>query len=79
MHTRDIRVVSQVRALIASGGLRQTREQLRLSQRELAGAAKLPPAVIASWETGRRLPSAPNALLLADALDALGVHLGSAA
>lgn len=72
-------MVSQIRALVASGHFRQTRERLRLSQREMAAVAKVSPAAIASWDTGRRLPNAPNALLLADALDALGVRLGGEA
>ena len=51
-----------------AGRLVAARENLRWSQADLAKAAGLQAAVISHFERGRRLPSLPNAVRLADAL-----------
>lgn len=54
--------------MLASGEARQRREDLRLSQREVADAAGVAAGSVHRWESGERLPRAALALKLADIL-----------
>lgn len=49
--------------------IRKARENLKLSQSELAAKAKMQPAAISHFETGQRSPSFDNLRKLSDALN----------
>ncbi|MFD4790547.1 helix-turn-helix transcriptional regulator [Streptomyces sp. NPDC058459] len=69
METEDLLKVSAVRRLVASGKLRERREILHLSAREMAAAISVSPAAVCFWESGRNMPRPAAALRLAKILD----------
>ena len=46
--------------------IRELREQMGLSQKELARAIRISPALVCQLESGKRNPSLSTALMLAD-------------
>lgn len=56
MPGRDPMPEQAIRELVGHN-LRQAREELRLTQADLANMAGVDPTVISAWERGRRLPS----------------------
>jgi len=54
---------------IFAGRLRTARVHRKMSQSELAEAAKLQPSAVSHFETGRRSPSFQNLKALSDALE----------
>ena len=48
--------------------IRQFREQLGMSQRQLAAALGLDPSAVCLWESGKSVPTIQNLIRLADIL-----------
>jgi transcriptional regulator with XRE-family HTH domain len=69
MDTEDLLKVSAVRRLVAARKLREQREALRLSVREMAAAIPASPAALCRWEQGETVPRAAACLRLAKLLD----------
>jgi len=74
MRPEDLRRISAVRVLAASGGARTRREELRLSLREVAAVVGSSPSTVLRWEVGESAPRAANALRWAKAL---GIKAGA--
>ncbi|MBM7091030.1 helix-turn-helix transcriptional regulator [Streptomyces sp. S12] len=68
MSPEDLRRISAVRALVATGKAREQRESRRLTLREIAQAIGSSPSTIYRWEQGTSQPRGPHALRWADAL-----------
>lgn len=68
MNTEDLLRVSAVRRLVASGEVRERREALHLSAREMAAAIQSSPAAVCRWESGQSMPKPAAALRLAKLL-----------
>lgn len=68
MDTEDLLKVSAVRQLVVTGKLREQREALHLSAREMAAAIPASPAAVCRWESGRTMPRPATALRLAKIL-----------
>lgn len=68
MGTEDLLKVSAVRRLVVSGKLRERRQNLLLSAREMAAAIPASPAAVSRWESAERLPRPAQALRLAEIL-----------
>lgn len=68
MTPQQMRRVSHMRLLAASGGARSLRIEQRISLRELAEAIDASPSTVSRWEQGYTSPRALAALRWADAL-----------
>ncbi|WP_103543327.1 helix-turn-helix transcriptional regulator [Streptomyces sp. SM1] len=68
MRPEDLRRISAVRTLAASGEARAKRQELRLSLKEVAAAIGSAPSTVHRWELGQSVPRAASALLWAKAL-----------
>ncbi|MEW2254978.1 helix-turn-helix transcriptional regulator [Streptomyces sp. NPDC047869] len=69
MSLEDLRRISAVRELVASGETRTWREGRRLTLREVADAVGVSPSTIHRWEQSRSAPRGAYALRLAATLD----------
>lgn len=69
MDTEDLLKVSAVRRLVAARKLREQREALHLTVREMAAAIPTSPAALCRWESGGTVPRAQACLRLAKLLD----------
>lgn len=79
MKTEDLLRVSAVRCLVADGKVRERREALHLSAREMAAAVQASPAAVCRWESGKSMPKPATALRLADLLGIAGETTKAAA
>jgi transcriptional regulator with XRE-family HTH domain len=68
-----LRAIAEGRAAIRSGRLRELRERLGLSQRELARALDVDESAVSRWEAGERVPREAAAERLAALLRVLEV------
>lgn len=71
MRAVDVILIAQIRADLASGHARESRESARTGQREIASALNVTRAAVSHWETGRSVPSAEHALAYARLLRSL--------
>ncbi|MET9762056.1 helix-turn-helix transcriptional regulator [Streptomyces sp. NPDC006372] len=69
MTTEDLRRISAVRVLVASGKVRERRENRRLTLREIADSVGASVSTVHRWEQGTAAPRSAAALRLADVLD----------
>jgi transcriptional regulator with XRE-family HTH domain len=63
--------ISEVRAMLREGRLRELRERHSLSQHELARALGVDPSTVSRWESGERVPLEAAAARLHAFLSAL--------
>jgi DNA-binding transcriptional regulator YiaG len=68
----DLRRLSWVRALCASGAAEGIRVGANLTLREVAADVQVSPATVHRWETGSAKPTGPRALAYAKALERIG-------
>lgn len=68
MSPDELRVVSAVRTLAATGELREQRKDRRLTLREVADSAGASTSTVHRWEKGDAMPSAAASLRLAEIL-----------
>lgn len=66
MSPDELRVVTAVRALAASGKLREQRMNRRLRLREIADSAEVSTSTAHRWEQGASVPRGAAALRLAE-------------
>lgn len=64
----QLKRVSDVRRLAASGRAREIREEMRVSLRELASVLQKAPSTLSRWESGKQSPPAEDALRWAETL-----------
>lgn len=70
MSPEDLRRISEVRALVASGKAREQRESRRLTRQEIADAVGVSPLTLSRWEKGTATPRNSAVLLrLAEVLE----------
>lgn len=68
MSPDDLRRISEVRALVASGEARNLRELRHLTLREIAAAVGASSSTVHRWEQGECAPRSVHALRWADVL-----------
>ena len=68
MSPEDLRRISAVRILVATGKAREQRESRRLTLREIADTIGSSPSTVHRWEQGTSLPRGAHALRWAEAL-----------
>ena len=68
MSPEDLRRISAVRLLVATGKAREQRESRRLTLREIADTIGSSPSTVYRWETGTSQPRSAHALRWADVL-----------
>jgi DNA-binding transcriptional regulator YiaG len=66
-----LQAISLARAAIRDGQLRELRERLGLSQRELGRALGVDESAVSRWESGERVPRAAQAVRLHGLMRAL--------
>ncbi|MFE5218415.1 MULTISPECIES: helix-turn-helix domain-containing protein [unclassified Streptomyces] len=69
MTSEDLRRISAVRVLVASGKVRERRENRRLTLREIADTVGASVSTVHRWEQGAAAPRSAAALRLADVLE----------
>jgi transcriptional regulator with XRE-family HTH domain len=69
MSPEDLRRISEVRVLVASGKVRERRVNRRLTLREIAEATGKSVSTVHRWEQGTAAPRSAAALRLADVLE----------
>jgi DNA-binding transcriptional regulator YiaG len=67
----DLAAIARIRAALADGSARRTREASGISAAEFAAALGVARQSVSAWESGRSVPAAAHALAYAKALTAV--------
>lgn len=67
--TDEVRAAKRIQRLVRTGRLAELREELGLSQSDVARALGVNQSSVSRWEAGRARPRAAHALALAELLE----------
>lgn len=77
MTRRELALIAETRAALASGSARQARLAAGVRVREMAAVLGVTPQAVSQWETGHRVPDAAHALAYGKAAAAVAAGLAA--